>query len=257
MRGESLRTGAHRLVECGYSLLPLRWGAKTPLVRWKKYESGHEEIERWLSRFGRPNIAIHTGRSGIIGLDADTPEAVRWIEENCPATPMLAATPRGGLHAYYRAVEETLPMVDLFGIGLDVRAGRSILVASPSWSREHKRRWEWRGEVVPASELPELPAELLPRKPEQPAPRPPPQSGSPRSVGHIRDVTRWIMRVESIQGRNGSGQCFRVACRLADSGMGWDEAIAWLQVWNERCAEPPWSEKELRHKLDGAFKRFC
>lgn len=254
MRVETLRAEAHRFVDFNYSILPLKWGAKTPLMRWKESESGHEEIERWLSRFGRLNIAIHTGRSGIVGLDADTPEAVRWIEENCPATPMLATTPRGGLHAYFRAVEETPPMVGLFGIGLDVRAGRSILVASPSWSREHKRRWEWRGEVIPVHELPELPAGLLPRKPE--VARPVVPNGGPRPSGAIRDVTRWIMRVDSVQGQRGSQGCFRVACKLAQSGMGWDQCMAWLLAWNERCAHPPWSEKELRHKLDDAFKRL-
>jgi hypothetical protein len=64
------------------------------------------------------------------------------------------------------------------------------------------------------------------------------------------------MRVESVQGQNGSGQCFKVACRLVDAGLDWDRAWQTLLIWNDRMAEPPWSEKELRHKLEGAFRRF-
>ena len=252
---QRIAQSAHQLVDLGFAVVPLRYGGKTPLVKWKHLESSHDAVDGWLRRFPLMNLAIQAGRSGIIGLDADTPEAAEWIEGHCPRTPMLATTPRGGLHAYFRAPENAPPpAVNLFGIGLDVRSRRSMLVASPSWSRRHRRSWQWRNGVVPVAELPELPIDLLPRPPKPPASILPP--GEARGSGAIRDVTRWIMRVESIQGQNGSAQCFKVACRLADSGMDWHRAWQTLLVWNDQCAVPPWNEKELRHKLTDAFKRF-
>lgn len=256
MQRELIRREAHRLIDCGYSVLPLRYGHKTPLLKWKYLESSHKAVDYWVGRFGSMNVAIQTGASGIVGLDADTPEASEWIAANCPRTPMVARTPSGGLHVYYRAPEDAPnPAVNLLGIGLDVRARRSLLVASPSWSVEHKRRWKWQGEIVPPSELPVLPRALIPTRPVQ-APRHAMPSGERRSCGAIRNVGRWIMRVESIQGQNGSGQCFKVACRLAQSGMSWDAAWQTFLAWNDACAQPPWSEKELTHKLADAFKRF-
>jgi hypothetical protein len=255
MNRRELHREAHRLVELGYRLVPIRYGGKTPLVRWKDLESGHRAVDRWMGRFGAMNLAVHTGSSGIVGLDADTDRAAEWIAGNCPETPMVCRTPRGGIHAYFRAPEDPPPpAVNLFGIGLDVRSRRSILVVSPSWSAEHRRSWEWRDGVVRAGELPLLPDGPLRRVPRAEKSRRP--VAGCRGCAGIRDVARWIMRVESVQGQNGSGQCFKVACRLVDAGLDWDRAWQTLLIWNDRMAEPPWSEKELRHKLEGAFRRF-
>ena len=75
---------------------------------------------------------------------------------------MRASTPRGGMHAYFRAPEDApRPAQNLFGIGLDVRSRASLLIASPSYSAEHDRHWQWTGDVVPPGELPEIPAALI------------------------------------------------------------------------------------------------
>jgi Bifunctional DNA primase/polymerase, N-terminal len=97
-RGE-LHREAHRLVDLGYRLVPIRYGGKMPLVRWKDLESGHRAVDRWMGRFGAMNLAVHTGRSGIVGLDADTDRAAEWIAGNCPETPMVCRTPRGRAYA--------------------------------------------------------------------------------------------------------------------------------------------------------------
>jgi replicative DNA helicase len=58
----------------------------------------------------------------------------------------------------------------------------------------------------------------------------------------------------AVDGSNGSAACFRVACVLRKGFMlSTDEALEAIRDWNAAC-QPPWSEKELRHKLDGAGK---
>jgi hypothetical protein len=58
----------------------------------------------------------------------------------------------------------------------------------------------------------------------------------------------------AISGQNGHGRCFHVACQLVIGfGLNEEEAFQAIQDWNARC-EPPWSEKELRHKLKDADK---
>jgi hypothetical protein len=247
---------AHELHELGYHLVPCAYGGKTPLIKWKDADCSHELIDQWFDlEQGFLNFAIHVGKSGIVGLDADTEAAGAWIGEHCPMSDMFATTPSGGLHVYFKAPENPPKIaVNVLGIGLDVRSRASLLIASPSWCREHERRWRWAGLVLPPAELPELPPGLLPERCE------PKRDGSPppsvhRGVGEIRDVTRWIMAVPSVQGQHGSSGCYKVACRLVDAGFGWEEAMLWLRTWNARVPQPPWSERELEHKLRSAFNR--
>ena len=246
---------AHELHELGYHLVPCAYGSKTPLIKWKDADCSHRLIDEWFDRAGGfVNLAIHAGRSGIVGLDADTEEASEWIARRCPPSDMFATTPSGGLHVYFRApVDPPKIGVNLFGIGLDVRSRSSLLLASPSWSRERGRRWRWQGDVLPPGELPELPIGVFPVEhlPE----RKPPPPGMRRGIGNIRDVTRWIMAVPSVQGHGGSNGCFKVACRLVDAGFSWEEAMHWFRAWNASVPEPPWSERELEHKLRSAFNR--
>lgn len=58
----------------------------------------------------------------------------------------------------------------------------------------------------------------------------------------------------AISGQRGHDAAYRIACRLrCDFGLSLDESLAALVDWNSRC-EPPWSERELRHKLEDAAK---
>jgi hypothetical protein len=256
--GSAIARQAHALADLGYHLVPIVYGEKKPLIRWKESPSSHEAIDSWFSRFGTINVAIHAGRSGVVVLDADRLEAAAWIESHCPATPMTVTTPRGDLHAYYRASEVVpRPAQNLFGLGLDVKSASAIVLASPSWSVKYQRHWEWRNEIVRAEMLPILDAALVTRSLPPPFGKPNVpiinSLSNPRpSTVSVRDVTKWVMEVNSIQGRGGSNQCFKVACRLVDAGLGWDEARSWLCYWNGRKAELPWSEAELWHKLRDA-----
>jgi hypothetical protein len=58
----------------------------------------------------------------------------------------------------------------------------------------------------------------------------------------------------AISGKDGSGATFAVACALVKFGLSPDDAWPLLVEYNQRCA-PAWSERELRHKLEDAFRR--
>ena len=60
----------------------------------------------------------------------------------------------------------------------------------------------------------------------------------------------------SISGEQGSNKCFSLACRMFDKFcLSKEEAyqVMW-EDWNPRC-QPPWTEKELRHKIESAIKK--
>lgn len=71
----------------------------------------------------------------------------------------------------------------------------------------------------------------------------------------IERARLYMMTVDpAISGSGGHNTTFRAACALV-IGFGLDPETAYplLAEWNERCA-PPWSERELIHKIESADK---
>jgi hypothetical protein len=72
----------------------------------------------------------------------------------------------------------------------------------------------------------------------------------------IERARRYIDRIPgAISGEAGHNQTFHVACILThDFNLGQAESFVLLAEWNKRC-QPPWSDKELRHKVESAEKQ--
>lgn len=71
----------------------------------------------------------------------------------------------------------------------------------------------------------------------------------------VERASRYVARMPAaVSGARGHDRTYHVACVLV-LGFGLDDsdAMAVLLEYNQRC-EPPWSEKELQHKIDGAKK---
>jgi len=74
---------------------------------------------------------------------------------------------------------------------------------------------------------------------------------SPNDI--IERAAKYMQRVEpAITGSGGHGVTFRAACALVlGFGLSVEDARPLLYKWNQSCL-PPWSEKELEHKLKQA-----
>jgi hypothetical protein len=71
----------------------------------------------------------------------------------------------------------------------------------------------------------------------------------------IRSMIDAIVRKRD-ERKDGSGACFRVACLLRDAGMTEAEALAEILAWNASgAAQPPWTVRELLHKVQDAFAK--
>lgn len=82
------------------------------------------------------------------------------------------------------------------------------------------------------------------------------QKRTQRPAGSLIERARAYIRKEppAISGQHGHDRAFHVACVLVkDFGLGLEDALAAIQEWNATC-QPPWSEAELRHKLEDAEK---
>lgn len=61
---------------------------------------------------------------------------------------------------------------------------------------------------------------------------------------------------EAVAGENGHDRTFHAACVLAVGfGLDVEEAMPILSDWNQTHCKPPWTEPELRHKLEGAVQK--
>ena len=99
---------------------------KAPRFRWKQYQDkapDDDQIEQWTTQFPHTNWAIITGHRVVV-VDADSAEAVKFIEEgNITRTPLCAKTSKG--KHYYFQVNPDYPIhnsvrknkIDLRGIG--------------------------------------------------------------------------------------------------------------------------------------------
>ena len=78
---------------------------KAPRFRWKQYQDkapDDNQIEQWTTQFPHTNWAIITGHKVVV-VDADSAEAVKFIEDGgITRTPLCAKTSKGK-HYYFRA----------------------------------------------------------------------------------------------------------------------------------------------------------
>jgi hypothetical protein len=73
----------------------------------------------------------------------------------------------------------------------------------------------------------------------------------------LEQASKYLATMDpAIQGADGSGKCFRAAAKLVGYfGLERDEALHLLLTeYNPRCS-PPWSVRELEHKVDDAIRR--
>lgn len=85
------------------------------------------------------------------------------------------------------------------------------------------------------------------------APEPVVEHRSSSGTDAVERARRYLAAIPpAVAGRHGDADTFRVCCRLVRGFALEDrDALAVLSEWNERC-EPPWSEGEMRAKLEGA-----
>lgn len=240
---------AHRLLDYGFVPVVAEPGGKRPLhPKWQELRPTHSDIDEWFSLLPNANLAIHTGASRVSVFDCDTQQARDWCREHLPETPWHQVTPRGGVHIPVYDPEGELPnRLNLFRIGLDLRAKASVIVSSPSYSQERRCHWKLVGELCRPEELPRIPKGIIQVQPQQ----------KPLSLvsPHRRSLMRYISYIHAVSGQGGHNAAFRCACKIADQVEDIREGLAIFLEWNATNAIPPFSEKEASHKIEDAYRR--
>jgi hypothetical protein len=192
------------------------------------------------------NVGVQT--NNFCGIDIDNQALIPRFEDkygkhglDCITT--IVATPRGGRH-YYGSNLVRNEQND----GWDVRGVDGYLAGVTSRTREGIYRCLT--EIVPVSELREFPAELFGRKQRVAGIR----NHTRTQIEDINNLDAYIDGVIArYEGRHNT--TFKLACRLCDAGRSEIEAFALMIEWNRTNADPPWTTRELLHKVKDAFNR--
>lgn len=109
---------------------------KKPLVKFPKRHYSPATAQRLARRYTNENIAILTGIGScrLTVIDIDDIKLLPRMIDRFGDTPVQVATPKGGVHMYYRHSGEGC-YTGLDGLKVDVRGAGGIIIAPPSVRR--------------------------------------------------------------------------------------------------------------------------
>jgi len=221
--------------------------AKKPLIRWTPYQyrqPTEEEVRQWWEKFPQAGIGIVTGKvSGLVVVDFDSVEAVKFAEERGMLNTVVVKTGRG-LHAYYRYPEgkEIGNSVNIMGMKIDIRGDGGYVIAPPTIHPNGHRYQFLKGRgigEIPLSKLPEI---FLTS-----------DNGNGNKGAFLRNLYKGVEKGE----RNTS--LARLVGSWLNDGLNYIECLEMAMLWNSQN-NPPMEEKEVertvrsiceRHKKEG------
>lgn len=241
------------VVEYGWSVIPISLDDKKPMVKWLEFQGRRPTTEEIWSWHGKEhNIAVLGGTiSNLVIVDTESkPTAQRWLTTHkTDLMPRIVKTKRG-YHFYYQQPEHEVQgnRAKVFGKDMDIRGEGGYVLAPPSRHSEGYYKTERTG--PPANRqfatkmLPMFRTSWLPKKTEY----------KPDEGLDISNGVKYISKITAVSGQDGHGNTYRAVCCLRKSGMDKDSAYAAMLMWNETNADPPWSQQEIRHKVEDAYK---
>lgn len=285
MPSETLAIAQWLVHERGFSVIPLDHPAdttqtdparigKVAVEAWKPFQTARPTdgtLRSWFDTGRRRNIGIPTGAlSGIIALDCDSRAAIEWADTHLPSTEMRTRTARGE-HRIYRRDPNGARVRNKVrlrtgdpAVKIDVRGDGGYIVA-PGSTHASGTRYERIGTWPPVAQLAVFDPAWID---EEPRAEPPADAAPSRQVRRARtradrkDHDRVLTRAPAylratppaVQGEGGDTHTFGVVCRMVRGfDLAESDAREVLSEWNQRC-QPPWSERELDEKIDGALK---
>lgn len=237
------------LVRRGFKVFPIAPGTKNKplLAGWPQLATSDERlIEMQWGPNGTPdaNIGIHCEGMVVIDVDVkkDGDKSLQLLEltHGLPHT-FTVRTPSGGRHIYFRTRTDVPNSVEMLGRGLDIRSGGGYVVGPGSRSGAGEYS------VETDSALAETPDWLLARLGHAPVKTPTADVADAPDVS-VERAKQWLSTAErSVKGAGGDQTAFRVACKLRDLGMSYQQACELMrsEAWDYGCG---WREGWLEEK---------
>ena len=250
----ALHTWAGEHLAYGYCPVPTVRGSKGACIPWKPWQTARPQqadLDAWFNDAvsEERNLALVTGAfHGLVVVDADDDDAVRFAKLQFGPTPYRVCT-RRGMHFYYRHPGAGIHVQTKAGVipgrHIDVRGDGGMITGLGSVHASGFTYCLDRGaDVVSAASLPVFDLSWLPRV----EPLTPPtlwRGGS--DLGAIERAERYLVACEGAGAGGRNQNTFRVAASVVrDFGLSFDQGWALLSIWNEQRNDPPLPEDELQ-----------
>ena len=254
----------------GYQPVPVLHGQKRPITGgWQNQRLAESDLPSHFNGSGNIGLLLGAPSGDLVDVDLDCDEAIELADQYLP--PTLAVTGRASAprsHRWYLAAGVKTKrhkdphngdtMVELRGAGVQTLVGPSVHPSGEPYDV-----LEGEPARVDAAALAQAVAELAqavvkarygdePKQPQRQAP------SRPRSNDH--DLTRATKYLDAmppaISGQGGHDQTYAAATVMVH-GFGLDSGNALtllMERYNPRC-EPPWTERELKHKVEDAASK--
>ena len=254
----------------GWLVLPLAARDKVPHPMlgssggFHRATSDHQQIAAWWHADPFANVGLVTGGDLGVVIDVDYLPHLDKLEHTLPET-RTSITGGGGRHYFFALPEGVkisnrrgrLPEKELIGtkkVGIDVRGEATGYIVAPPSIHPDGGVYAWDGNRKLA-QIPRWLLEVLTWEPPAAAPRPMPEGPRSQDHGHVIDRARAYLRAipGAVSGQEGHKATFAAAQAMV---RGFDlsegEAFALLaSEYNPRCV-PPWSDRQLMHKVTSA-----
>ena len=246
--------------EYGYQFLLLKPQSKSPERReWQKQFMDPHELAWWLRQDRRFNLGVlmRAPRGPpllVVDRDSRDKQTWDWLRKNRLRSPMEVETCSGNWHVYMRlpeGVTDVRTRIKFLGMPVDLLMGDRYCVFPPSIVGKPYKFRDAKG-LVPIDQLPVFPVEIL----KEPVPQRKTFSEESRLASNgIRNVERYVLKIESHQGSNGSAGLVRAVIRMKEAGRSAQQTFEYLsEVWNkEPRVTPPWSHEEIARCVSRFF----
>ncbi len=232
------KDAALEMIEQSLSVIPIRPGTKKPCCEWQEFQSRiptEDEIEAWFEAWPHAQIALVTGNiSGVVAIDLDNEEAVKWAAQNLPKPGAYQKTAKG-YHLLYGSNGSHIPNKARIREGVDVRGDGGYILIDPSIHPEHRTPYkltfnptfDW-GNLLP------FPKEFLPQN---------------QSLEEREPVT-----LDPAPPGKRNETLARIAGRYLAKGMDYAEVLALCKGWNTDL-EDPLEIKEVEKTVSSIWKK--
>lgn len=286
------------LYDLGLSVVPLKYQSKQcARSTWADLQSVRmtaDEVAYWarkqptgLMEVVPHNVGVITGKlSGVVVVEADTPEAVEYIKATLPATPVMVQSRPGRCHFYYRN-PEGVEVRNWQGVtvnggvaGIDMRA-EGGLVAGPGSVHASGAVYTPLGDWSKWAEMPTYDPSWLVVDPKKKPAAPSVvdddhDDQGERTGGVLQDPDSFDLTAKQNQARaylftqpgtiehsNNENRCLAIAIALVHGyALSPEEALPVFVEWGLKASQKrldgswyPWEEAELLHKLESAAKK--
>ncbi len=263
---------AREYVRRGWRVVPIPFKQKGAVIRdWGQMALTEADLPAYFDQPANIGLILGEPSGWLVDVDLDCPEAIEIAERYLPPTPAVTGRPsKPRSHYWYYATgavtkKHTDPVTHK--MIAEFRSTGVQTVVGPSIHPDDREPYEILAAEPATVSAPMLAAcvealatrvvELrygtLPAKPESVrVPNATSRVASP--VDLERRALAYLAKLPpAISGQGGHPATYTAATALVH-GFGLDPELALallLQEYNPRC-EPPWSEKELRHKVEDA-----